>query len=146
MGNENNQVLTDISIFWLRSHHFGISALHSPSHVLLHIGTEELVSGQVCNVRLHCVPGKFHTGLCVETESPLPLIDDLLRATSRRNSFLTTMPISSTLWRNKQNEISIRLTREIDIRKELSRNETMGLDKIREGHRTIQPILDTWTA
>lgn len=40
------------------------------------------MSGQVFNVRLHCVPGKFHAGLCAETESPLPLIDDLLRATS----------------------------------------------------------------
>ncbi|TRZ05914.1 hypothetical protein HGM15179_021193 [Zosterops borbonicus] len=67
------------------------------------------------------------------------------------------MPISSTRWRshqlsgrNKQNEISIRLTHEIDIRKSFSRNETMRPDEIREGHReeirTIKPILDTWTA
>ncbi|TRZ12121.1 hypothetical protein HGM15179_014985 [Zosterops borbonicus] len=46
--------------------------------------------------------------------------------------------------------LSIRLTHEIDIRKSFSRNETMRPDEIREGHRkeirTIQPILDTWTA
>ncbi|TRZ25694.1 hypothetical protein HGM15179_001413 [Zosterops borbonicus] len=60
---------------------------------------------------------------------------------------INSLAISSTLWRNKQNEISIRLTHEIDIRKELSRNETMGLDKIREGHRKeIRTTLDTWTA
>ncbi|TRZ11336.1 hypothetical protein HGM15179_015775 [Zosterops borbonicus] len=51
---------------------------------------------------------------------------------------------------NMQTEINIRLTCEIDIRKEPSGNGTTGLDKIREGHRkeirTIQPTLDTWTA
>ncbi|TRZ24733.1 hypothetical protein HGM15179_002435 [Zosterops borbonicus] len=56
----------------------------------------------------------------------------------------------SALRRNKQNEISIRLTHEIDIRRSFSQNETMRPDEIREGHRkeirTIQPILDTWTA
>lgn len=29
------------------------------------------------------MPGKSHAGLCAETESPLPLIEGLLRATSR---------------------------------------------------------------
>ncbi|TRZ21455.1 hypothetical protein HGM15179_005632 [Zosterops borbonicus] len=71
-------------------------------------------------------------------------------AKARRNSFLTTMPISSTFWCHKRNEINIRQTLGIDIRKEPSRNETTGLDEIREGHRkeirTIQPTLDTWTA
>ncbi|TRZ20590.1 hypothetical protein HGM15179_006487 [Zosterops borbonicus] len=65
-------------------------------------------------------------------------------------NLINSLAISSTLRRNKQNEISIRLTREIDIRKSFSRNETMRPDEIREGHRkeirTIQPILDTWTA
>ncbi|TRZ11340.1 hypothetical protein HGM15179_015767 [Zosterops borbonicus] len=68
-------------------------------------------------------------------------------AKARRNSFLTTMPISSTFWCHKRNEINIRQTLGIDIRKEPSRNETTGLDEIREGHRkeirTIQPTLDT---
>ncbi|TRZ08940.1 hypothetical protein HGM15179_018170 [Zosterops borbonicus] len=71
-------------------------------------------------------------------------------ANARRNSFLTTMQISSTPWHDMQTEINIRLTCVIDIRKEPSRNGTTGLDKIREGHRkeirTIQPTLDTWTA
>ncbi|TRZ13848.1 hypothetical protein HGM15179_013256 [Zosterops borbonicus] len=71
-------------------------------------------------------------------------------AKARRNSFLTTMPISSTFWCHKRNEINIRQTLGIDIRKEPSRNETTRLDEIREGHRkeirTIQPTLDTWTA
>ncbi|TRZ13544.1 hypothetical protein HGM15179_013568 [Zosterops borbonicus] len=71
-------------------------------------------------------------------------------ANARRNSFLTTMQISSTPWHNMQTEINIRLTCVIDIRKEPSRNGTTGLDKIREDHRkeirTIQPTLDTWTA
>ncbi|TRZ08836.1 hypothetical protein HGM15179_018276 [Zosterops borbonicus] len=65
-------------------------------------------------------------------------------------NLINSLAISSTLRRNKQNEISIRLTHEIDIRKSFSRNETMRPDEIREGHRkeirTIQPILDTWTA
>ncbi|TRZ20593.1 hypothetical protein HGM15179_006490 [Zosterops borbonicus] len=65
-------------------------------------------------------------------------------------NLINSLAISSTLQRNKQNEISIRLTREIDIRKSFSQNETMRPDEIREGHRkvirTIQPILDTWTA
>ncbi|TRZ08673.1 hypothetical protein HGM15179_018429 [Zosterops borbonicus] len=65
-------------------------------------------------------------------------------------NLVNSLAISSTLRRNKQNEISIRLTHEIDIRKSFSRNETMRPDEIREGHRkeirTIQPILDTWTA
>ncbi|TRZ19083.1 hypothetical protein HGM15179_008031 [Zosterops borbonicus] len=73
-----------------------------------------------------------------------------LQQAARRNSFLTTMPISSTFWCHKRNEINIRQTLGIDIRKEPSRNETTGLDEIREGHRkeirTIQPTLDTWTA
>ncbi|TRZ21222.1 hypothetical protein HGM15179_005896 [Zosterops borbonicus] len=68
-------------------------------------------------------------------------------AKARRNSFLTTMPISSTFWCHKRNEINIRQTLGIDIRKEPSRNETTRLDEIREGHRkeirTIQPTLDT---
>ncbi|TRZ22030.1 hypothetical protein HGM15179_004934 [Zosterops borbonicus] len=71
-------------------------------------------------------------------------------AKARRNSFRTTMPISSTFWCHKRNEINIRQTLGIDIRKEPSRNETTRLDEIREGHRkeirTIQPTLDTWTA
>ncbi|TRZ19604.1 hypothetical protein HGM15179_007472 [Zosterops borbonicus] len=71
-------------------------------------------------------------------------------AKARRNSFLTTMPISPTFWCHKRNEINIRQTLGIDIRKEPSRNETTRLDEIREGHRkeirTIQPTLDTWTA
>ncbi|TRZ08656.1 hypothetical protein HGM15179_018449 [Zosterops borbonicus] len=58
--------------------------------------------------------------------------------------------ISSTPWHDMQTEINIRLTCEIDIRKETSRNGTTGFDKIREDHRkeiqTIQPALDTWTA
>ncbi|TRZ21734.1 hypothetical protein HGM15179_005403 [Zosterops borbonicus] len=65
-------------------------------------------------------------------------------------NLINSLAISSTLRHNKQNEISIRLTHEIDIRKSFSRNETMRPDEIREGHRkeirTIQPILDTWTA
>ncbi|TRZ13981.1 hypothetical protein HGM15179_013130 [Zosterops borbonicus] len=65
-------------------------------------------------------------------------------------NLINPLAISSTLQHNKQNEISIRLTHEIDIRKSFSRNETMRPDEIREGHRkeirTIQPILDTWTA
>ncbi|TRZ11066.1 hypothetical protein HGM15179_016041 [Zosterops borbonicus] len=65
-------------------------------------------------------------------------------------NLINPLAISSALRRNKQNEISIRLTHEIDIRKSFSRNETMRPDEIREGHReeirTIQPILDTWTA
>ncbi|TRZ07721.1 hypothetical protein HGM15179_019387 [Zosterops borbonicus] len=65
-------------------------------------------------------------------------------------NLINSLAISSTLWRNKQNEISIRLTHEIDIRKNFSQNETMRPDEIREGHRkeirTIQPILDAWTA
>ncbi|TRZ15513.1 hypothetical protein HGM15179_011598 [Zosterops borbonicus] len=65
-------------------------------------------------------------------------------------NLINSLAISSTLRSNKQNEISIRLTHEIDIRKSFSRNETMRPDEIREGHRkeirTIQPILDTWTA
>ncbi|TRZ19008.1 hypothetical protein HGM15179_008140 [Zosterops borbonicus] len=65
-------------------------------------------------------------------------------------NLINPLVISSTLRRNKQNEISIRLTHEIDIRMSFSRNETMRPDEIREGHRkgirTIQPILDTWTA
>ncbi|TRZ10957.1 hypothetical protein HGM15179_016147 [Zosterops borbonicus] len=80
-------------------------------------------------------------------------VDTLIAAKlpeARRNSFLTTMPISSTFWCHKRNEINIRQTLGIDIRKEPSRNETTRLDEIREGHRkeirTIQPTLDTWTA
>ncbi|TRZ23932.1 hypothetical protein HGM15179_003203 [Zosterops borbonicus] len=65
-------------------------------------------------------------------------------------NLINSLASSSTLRRNKQNEISIRLTHEIDIRKSFSWNETMRPDEIREGHRkeirTIQPILDTWTA
>ncbi|TRZ15026.1 hypothetical protein HGM15179_012077 [Zosterops borbonicus] len=65
-------------------------------------------------------------------------------------NLINLLAIPSALWRNKQNEISIRLTHEIDIRKSFSRNETMRPDEIQEGHRqeirTIQPILDTWTA
>ncbi|TRZ12389.1 hypothetical protein HGM15179_014716 [Zosterops borbonicus] len=65
-------------------------------------------------------------------------------------NLINLLAIPSALRRNKQNEISIRLTHEIDIRKSFSRNETMRPDEIREGHqkeiRTIQPILDTWTA
>ncbi|TRZ13211.1 hypothetical protein HGM15179_013904 [Zosterops borbonicus] len=65
-------------------------------------------------------------------------------------NLINPLAISSTLRRNKQNEISIRLTHEIDIRKSFSWNETMRPDEIREGHReeirTIKPILDTWTA
>ncbi|TRZ17177.1 hypothetical protein HGM15179_009911 [Zosterops borbonicus] len=65
-------------------------------------------------------------------------------------NLINLLAISSVLRRNKQNEINIRLTHEIDIRKSFSRNETMRPDEIREGHRkeirTIQPILDTWTA
>ncbi|TRZ16477.1 hypothetical protein HGM15179_010655 [Zosterops borbonicus] len=65
-------------------------------------------------------------------------------------NLINSLAISSTLRRNKQNEISIRLTHEIDIRKSFSQNETMRPDEIREGHRKeiriIQPILDTWTA
>lgn len=41
------QFLTAIPCCWLRSHHFDTSALHSPSHALFHISTEEMVSVQV---------------------------------------------------------------------------------------------------
>ncbi|TRZ06379.1 hypothetical protein HGM15179_020728, partial [Zosterops borbonicus] len=65
-------------------------------------------------------------------------------------NLINPLAISSALRCNKLNEISIRLTHEIDIRKSFSRNETMSPDEIREGHReeirTIKPILDTWTA
>ncbi|TRZ21062.1 hypothetical protein HGM15179_006083 [Zosterops borbonicus] len=66
------------------------------------------------------------------------------------SAWLMKVQISSTPWHDMQTEINIRLACEIDIRKELSRNGTTGLDKIREDHRkeirTIQPALDTWTA
>ncbi|TRZ12370.1 hypothetical protein HGM15179_014744 [Zosterops borbonicus] len=91
---------------------------------------------------------RLPAGVCPGLPGPAPF--RLRRQNPRRNSFLTKMQISSTLRQDKQNEINIRLTCEIDIRKEPSRNETTGLDKIREGHRkeirTVQPTLDTWTA
>ncbi|TRZ10153.1 hypothetical protein HGM15179_016955 [Zosterops borbonicus] len=85
-----------------------------------------------------------------ETKTLANLDKNHFLANARRNSFLTTMQISSTPGHDMQTKINIRLTCEIDIRKEPSRNGTTGLDKIREGHRkeiqTIQPTLDTWTA
>lgn len=78
------QFLTDSPHFWLRSHHFDTSVLHNPSRVFFHISTKELVAGQVlqrwASLSVGGVSCWFrHRG----RESPLPLMDDQLMATSR---------------------------------------------------------------